>query len=140
MRSTGSCRGSRRRVTPPTAVLSLKDGALHLDWDIEKSTRAIEAVVRTHEKFARSTGGMPLVPLTWTLDEGSDHPASAGRRQHGHDARRTGSSITRVRCSGIANLYVADGAIVPEAMGLNPSKTIAALAERIAALIAAEGR
>jgi cholesterol oxidase len=28
---------------------------------------------------------------------------------------------------------VADGAIVPEAVGVNPSRTIAALAERIAA-------
>jgi cholesterol oxidase len=41
---------------------------------------------------------------------------------------------------GYRNLYVADGAIVPEAIGLNPSKTIGALAERTAALIAAEGR
>ena len=41
---------------------------------------------------------------------------------------------------GYRNLYVADGAIVPEALGLNPSKTIAALAERIAALIVQEGR
>jgi cholesterol oxidase len=31
------------------------------------------------------------------------------------------------------NLYVADGAVVPKAIGLNPSKTIAALAEHIAA-------
>jgi cholesterol oxidase len=33
---------------------------------------------------------------------------------------------------GYSNLYVADGAIVPHALGLNPSRTIAALAERIA--------
>jgi cholesterol oxidase len=32
---------------------------------------------------------------------------------------------------GYPNLYVADGAIVPEAIGINPSRTIAALAERI---------
>jgi len=36
---------------------------------------------------------------------------------------------------GYPNLFVADGAIIPEAIGLNPSRTIAALAERIAALI-----
>jgi cholesterol oxidase len=34
---------------------------------------------------------------------------------------------------GYPNLYVADGAIVPGAIGRNPSHTIAALAERIAA-------
>jgi cholesterol oxidase len=33
-------------------------------------------------------------------------------------------------------LYVADGSIVPKALGLNPSRTIAALAEHIAAGIA----
>jgi cholesterol oxidase len=34
---------------------------------------------------------------------------------------------------GYPNLYVVDGSIVPTAIGPNPSKTIAALAERIAA-------
>ena len=33
------------------------------------------------------------------------------------------------------NLYIADGSIIPTAIGANPSKTIAALAERIAQFI-----
>jgi cholesterol oxidase len=41
---------------------------------------------------------------------------------------------------GYRNLFVIDGAIVPEALGLNPSKTIAALAERAAGMIVKEGR
>lgn len=39
---------------------------------------------------------------------------------------------------GYPNLYVADGAIVPTALSVNPSMTIAALAERIAGHIAQE--
>ena len=41
---------------------------------------------------------------------------------------------------GHRNLFVADGSVVPEAIGANPSKTIAALAERTAKLIIAENR
>ena len=41
---------------------------------------------------------------------------------------------------GYKNLYVADAAIIPEAIGVNPSRTIGALAERIAEILIKEGR
>jgi cholesterol oxidase len=41
---------------------------------------------------------------------------------------------------GYEGLYVLDGSIVPSALGVNPSKTIAALAERgVERLIARRG-
>jgi cholesterol oxidase len=119
--------------------LSLKDGSLHLEWDVERSVPTIDAVVRTHEKFARSTGGIPLVPITWTLARDLITPHPLGGVNMGTSALN-GVVDHKGEAFGYRNLYVADGAIVPEALGLNPSKTIAALAERIAALIAAEGR
>ena len=119
--------------------LSLKDGLLHLEWDVDRSVETIEAVVRTHEKLARSTGGIPLVPITWTLAKDLITPHPLGGANMGTTAQN-GVVDHKGEVFGYRNLYVADGAIVPEAIGLNPSKTIAALAERIAALIAAEAR
>ena len=39
---------------------------------------------------------------------------------------------------GYPGLYVADGAIIPFALGINPSRTIAALAERNVAIMLQE--
>lgn len=42
------------------------------------------------------------------------------------------------RVFGYKGLYVMDGAIVPRPLGLNPSRTIAALAERNVAMLLRE--
>jgi cholesterol oxidase len=47
------------------------------------------------------------------------------------DSAEQGVVNARGEVFGYPGLYVADGAILPQALGLNPSRTIAALAERI---------
>ena len=120
-------------------VLRLKDDELFLDWDVAASKAAIDAVVDTHVRFARATGGLPLVPLTWTMarDLITPHPLGGARMA---STAADGVVDHKGEVFGHPNLFVADGAIVPKALGLNPSKTIAALAERIAAIVVAEGR
>jgi len=120
-------------------TLSLRAGRLDLDWDIRESETTMNAIVETHQAFAQSTGGLPLVPLTWTLAHYLATPHPLGGCNMGR-APAAGVVDHRGEVFGYRNLYVADGAIVPEAIGLNPSKTIAALAERIAALIVEEHR
>ena len=114
-------------------------GHPHLDWDIAKSAKAVEAVVHTHEKLARATGGVPLVPVTWSLGKDLITPHPLGGCRLGTSAAN-GVVAHNGEVFGYKNLFVADGAIIPKAIGLNPSRTIGALAERIASLIVAEAR
>ncbi|MEX2446350.1 MAG: GMC family oxidoreductase, partial [Dehalococcoidia bacterium] len=104
---------------------------LHLDWEIGRSGPVMDSIVRMHEKLARATGGIPLVPPTWTWARSLVTPHPLGGANMGTSAA-DGVVDHRGEVFGYRNLFVADGAIVPEAIGANPSKTIAALAERIA--------
>lgn len=104
---------------------------LKLDWDIDRSKALIEAIIAMHKKLAEATGGKPWVPPTWTLLKNLVTPHPLGGCNMG-TTPANGVVNHRGQVFGYSNLYVADGAIVPEAVGLNPSKTIAALAERIA--------
>jgi cholesterol oxidase len=112
---------------------------LHLDWDINKSEETIDAIVDMHKKLAKATGGDPLVPLTWTISKDLITPHPLGGCNMGASAA-SGVVDHRGAVFGHPNLYVADGAIVPAAIGANPSKTIGALAERVAKIIVDEGR
>ena len=120
-------------------VLSMQNGQLHLAWDIAKSKKTIDAVVGLHHELARATGGMALTPLPWTVGQDLITPHPLGGCRLGATAA-DGVVAHNGEVFGYPNLFVADGAIVPKAIGLNPSRTIGALAERIASLIVADGR
>jgi cholesterol oxidase len=105
---------------------------LVLDWDIEKSRGVIDAIVAMHERLAAATGGHPVVPPTWTLFSYLITPHPLGGCNMGRN-EQTGVVDHTGEVFGYPNLFVLDGAIVPEAVGVNPSRTIAALAERAVA-------
>ncbi len=112
-------------------VMSLESGKLALDWDIKASQPTMDAVVAAHQKLAQLTGGLPLTPLTWTIGHDLITPHPLGGCNMGTSAA-TGVVDFKGEVFGHPGLFVADGAIVPKAIGLNPSRTIAALAEHIA--------
>ncbi|MFL5402005.1 MAG: GMC oxidoreductase [Gemmatimonadales bacterium] len=108
---------------------------LKLKWPIRRSAPLIEATIAMHQRLTQATGGNGTwVTPTWRWLKNLVTPHPLG-----------GCNMGVTRASGVVNhagavfgypgLYVADGAIIPEALGLNPSRTIAALAERNAALI-----
>jgi cholesterol oxidase len=132
-------------VDAGNGVLSLTEagaftegGALHLEWDVEASRPVIDTIIGMHKLLAANTGGEAIVPPTWSLFRDLVTPHPLGGCGMGADA--TAGVVNHMGAVfGYRNLYVLDGAIVPRALGVNPSRTIAALAERNARLIARAG-
>jgi cholesterol oxidase len=107
-------------------------------WSRDASAQLFADLERTAKEIAEASGatpfyaleGGPLGKFTTVHPLGgcpmADDPARGvvddGGRVHGYDG-----------------LYVLDGSIVPTALGVNPSKTIAALAERGVAKLVEEG-
>ncbi|NJL27218.1 MAG: GMC family oxidoreductase [Thermoanaerobaculia bacterium] len=120
-------------------TFKLEHGRFCLDWNVKQSEPVINAIVKTHKELAAKTQGIPLVPFTWELFKDLVTPHPLGGCNMGREPA-DGVVDHKGEVFGYRNLYVADAAIIPEAIGLNPSKTIAALAERIAEILVAEGR
>jgi cholesterol oxidase len=127
-------------------VLSLKrpwwffgERRLHLAWDVTRSVPVFNAIVDMHKRLSRETGGIPIPSLPWELSKDLITPHPLGGCGMA-DTPAKGVVDHRGEVFGHKNLYVADGAILPTPVGVNPSRTIGALAERIAKIIADEGR
>jgi cholesterol oxidase len=111
---------------------------LQLDWPHERSVNTIEAMVAAHIKMSEATGAHDtLVPLTWTLLRNLVTPHPLGGCNMGITPAN-GVVNARGQVFGYEGLYVMDGAMVPRALGRNPSRTIAALAERNVAFLTGE--
>jgi cholesterol oxidase len=103
---------------------------LKLDWEIDASEKTMQAMADLHQELAEATDGTPFVPPTWTLLKNLITPHPLGGCNMGNSVE-DGVVNHKGEVFGYPGLYVADGAIIPQALGLNPSRTIAALAERI---------
>ena len=104
---------------------------LKLDWNPRRSEAAVNGLIGRHEQLSAATGGAPTVPVTWKTFRNLVTPHPLGGC--GMAAAPSAGVVDHLgRVFGYPGLFVADGAIVPRAIGLNPSKTIAALSERIA--------
>jgi len=105
-----------------------------LHWNSKTSANTIDAVFKMHRELAAATGGKPLAPFAWTLLKTLITPHPLGGCRVGRSVEDGvvdhGGEVFNCR-----NLFVADGSVIPKAIGLNPSKTIAALAERTAELM-----
>ncbi|MCI0748884.1 MAG: GMC family oxidoreductase [Verrucomicrobia subdivision 3 bacterium] len=110
---------------------------LHLSWRILKSKKAFDTVVEMHCRLAEVTGGVPVVPAYYKFCQSVVTPHPLGGCNMG-TSRADGVVNHAGQVFGYENLYVADAAIIPEALGVNPSRTIGALAERIAEIMIAK--
>jgi len=107
---------------------------LRLDWDVAASRAVIDAIEDTHKKLSAVEGGKFRSPVWWRWFKAlvSVHPL--GGCALGRSAE-DGVVDHRGEVFGHPGLFVADGALLPKPTGRNPSMTIGALAERVAALM-----
>ncbi len=112
-------------------ALPAKTRALDLRWRADQSQAVVEAILDVHRRMTEVTGGSLRPNPAWSVFRSllTLHPL--GGCKIGVTAE-TGVVNHLGQVFGYPNLYVVDGAILP-AIGRNPSHTIAALAERIAA-------
>jgi cholesterol oxidase len=112
--------------------LYLDDGELDLSWSHARSRAMFRAMEASMQKLAEAAGGTWSPSLQWrwpTRKLLTAHPL--GGCVMGDDPE---TSVVNHACEvwNYPGLYVTDGAAIPSALAVNPSLTIAAVAERAA--------
>jgi cholesterol oxidase len=115
----------------------LKDGELEIDWTQEESMPLYEKILEVSKRFYEITKAKLWFPLfNWnaiTKDNVTVHALGGCVLADTPDKGVTSADRkTFGQVFGYTNLYVADGSIVPTAVGANPIATISALSEMVA--------
>ena len=110
---------------------------LALDWPFRDSLSLYRAILESSRRFASTVEAEFFTPLpTWTWPIRNNVSAHAlGGCVLADDPSKGVTNAARERFGevfGYRNLFVADGAIVPTAVGANPTATISALSEMVA--------
>lgn len=119
-------------------VLSLdKNGNIHADWKYRNSWPLYEAILQAGRKFKEVLRAKTFIPLPswwWPLRRNVTVHSLGGCVLADRPERGVTSAdrATFGQVFGYRNLFVADGSIVPTAVGANPIATISALSEMVA--------
>jgi cholesterol oxidase len=119
----------------PDGTMRLRGSKLDIDWRKRGSARLFLRTEDATKRITAALGGRYLDPLR-LLNSITVHPL--GGCPMGHVDGRDGVVDSYGRVFGIHGLSIADGSILPGPIGVNPSLTIAALADRHARQLAEE--
>lgn len=111
-------------------------GRICLDWPYKDSLPLYKAILKAGKSFKKTVQARRYLPIpNWLWPFRNNITVHAlGGCVLGEDPDRAVSSCEEQdfgQVFGYSGLYVADGALVPRAVGANPSATIAALSERV---------
>ena len=115
-----------------------KQGYLKLHWPYKNSLPLYEAILAMSARFKEHVGAKAFFPMpTWLLwpkrRNVTVHSLGGCRLADTPENGVTSADPkTMGQVFGYQGLYVADGAILPTAVGANPIATISALSERVA--------
>ena len=114
-----------------------KGGWLDLDWPRDDSRLLYDAMIEAGKSFCRNANGKVFWPIPtwwWPFRKNiSVHTLGGCILSDNPDYGVTSAAPDSFgQVHGYQNLYVSDGALVPDAVGANPSATISALSELVA--------
>ncbi len=112
-----------------------RNGCVDLDWPTADSMPLYNAIEDANRAFRRATGAPDYLPIPTWLARKNVTVHSLGGCVLADDPSAGVTSADRKtfgQAFGYQHLHVADGSIVPTAVGANPIATISALSEMIA--------